>query len=116
MERSVKPTPPRPPLMRHDLEQSLMRRSINPLTLSPFQRILLTTDGTVTEMLEAFAGESIRVVKLFQEVTLLDRAVSSLELPWGQHVLRRTILLQGRMSLMNLLYAESILAIDRLDE
>jgi len=102
-------------MMRQDLEQSLLRRSINPLTLSAFQRILLTTDGTVTEILEAFCGESIRVVKLFQEVSLLDRAISSLELPWGRHVLRRSILLQGRMSLVNFLYADSVIALDRLD-
>jgi chorismate-pyruvate lyase/acyl carrier protein len=102
--------------MRRDLEQSLMRRSINPLTLSAFQRILLTTDGTLTEILEAFFGESIHVVKLFQEVSVLDRAVSALELPWGQHVLRRNILLQGRMSLVNFIYAESVIALDRLDE
>ena len=102
--------------MRRDLEQSLMRRSINPLTLSAFQRILLTTDGTVTEILEAFSGESIHVVKLFQEVSVLDRAVSALELPWGEHVLRRNILLQGRMSLGNFIYAESVIALDRLEE
>lgn len=102
--------------MRQDLEQSLMRRSINPLTLSAFQRILLTTDGTVTDILEAFSGESIRVVKLFQDVARLDRAVSSLELPWGQDVLRRSILLQGRMSLVNLVYADSVIALDRLEE
>jgi chorismate-pyruvate lyase/acyl carrier protein len=102
--------------MRRDLEQSLSRRSINPLTLSAFQRILLTTDGTVTEILEAFSGESIHVVKLFQEVSVLDRAISALELPWGQHVLRRSILLQGRMSLVNFIYADSVIALDHLDE
>jgi chorismate-pyruvate lyase/acyl carrier protein len=102
--------------MRQDLDRSLIKRSINPLTLSAFQRILLTTDGTLTEILEAFAGESIRVVKLFQEVCVLDQAVSALELPWGASVLRRKILLQGRMSLVNFIYAESIIALDRLDE
>jgi chorismate-pyruvate lyase/acyl carrier protein len=116
MERSARPIAPRPPLLRHDLEESLERRAINPLTLSAFQRILLTTDGTVTEILEAFSGESIRVVKLHQEVTTLERAVASLELPWGEPVLRRSILLQGHMSLVNFLYADSIIALDRLTE
>jgi chorismate-pyruvate lyase len=116
MERHVRSIVARSPIMRHDLEQSLERRAINPLNLSAFQRILLTTDGTVTEILEAFSGESIRVVKLFQEVSELDRAVSSLELPWGQHVLRRSILLQGRMSLVNFIYADSIIALDRLSD
>ncbi|MFN9646406.1 MAG: chorismate pyruvate-lyase family protein [Cyanobacteriota bacterium] len=116
MERSARPFAPRPPLLRHDLEESLERRAINPLTLSAFQRILLTTDGTVTEILEAFSGESIRVVKLHQDVTTLERAVASLELPWGEPVLRRSILLQGHMSLVNFLYADSIIALNRLTE
>jgi chorismate-pyruvate lyase/acyl carrier protein len=116
MERSARPIAPHPPLLRHDLEESLERRAINPLTLSAFQRILLTTDGTVTEILEAFSGESIRVVKLHQDVINLERAVASLELPWGEPVLRRSILLQGHMSLVNFLYADSIIALDRLTE
>ncbi|MEB3318577.1 MAG: chorismate pyruvate-lyase family protein [Cyanobacteriota bacterium] len=116
MERSARPIAPHPPLLRHDLEESLERRAINPLTLSAFQRILLTTDGTVTEILEAFSGESIRVVKLHQDVSILERAVASLELPWGEPVLRRSILLQGHMSLVHFLYADSIIALDRLTE
>src|SRR5262245_13912028 len=116
MERSTKPTGPPSPLMRQDLELSLERRAVNPLTLSAFARILLTTDGTVTEILEAFAGESIRVVKLFQEVSRLERAVTSLELSWGEEVLKRSILLQGRMSLVNFIYADSIIALNRLDD
>lgn len=116
MERSARPIAPRPPLLRHDLEESLERRAINPLSLSAFQRILLTTDGTVTEILEAFAGESIRVIKLHQDVTNLERAIASLELPWGEPILRRSILLQGHMSLVNFIYADSIIALDRLTE
>lgn len=116
MERSARPIAPRPALLRHDLEESLERRAINPLTLSAFQRILLTTDGTVTDILEAFSGESIRVVKLHQDVTPLENAVASLELPWGEPALRRSILLQGHMSLVNFLYADSIIALDRLSE
>jgi chorismate-pyruvate lyase len=103
-------------IMRRDLEQSLRRQSIHPLTLSAFQRILLTTDGTVTDILEAFSGESIRVIKLFQETRRLDHAVAALELPWGEPVLRRSILLQGRMSLVNFIHAESVIALDRLSE
>jgi chorismate-pyruvate lyase len=116
MERNARAMAKGSPIMRHDLEESLERHAINPLTLSAFQRILLTTDGTVTEILEAFSGESIRVVKLFQEVAQLDRAVAALELPWGEQVLRRSILLQGRMSLVNFIYADSIIALGRLSD
>lgn len=115
VERRVPaPVPLSRHLMRDDLDRQLARHAINPLSLSAFQRILLTTDGTVTEILEAFAGESIRLVKLFQETAVLTTASSALEVPWGHNVLRRHILLQGRMSLVNFLYAESAIALDRL--
>ena len=47
-------------MMRQDLSQSLIRSHINPSKLSTFQRILLTTDGTLTEILEAYLFEKIR--------------------------------------------------------
>jgi chorismate-pyruvate lyase len=40
--------------MRYDLDQSLTISHIEPSRLSAFQRILLTTDGTLTEILEAY--------------------------------------------------------------
>ena len=40
--------------MRHDLVQALQRGGIDPRGLNPLHRILLTTDGTVTDMLEAY--------------------------------------------------------------
>src|SRR5688572_17449884 len=116
MEQNIRNPVGDPHIMRRDLDQSLERRSIHPLSLSALQRILLTTDGTVTDILEAFSGESVRVVKLFQEAKRIDHAVPALQLPWGENVLRRKILLQGRMSLVNLIYAESIIALDRLTE
>ena len=43
--------------------------SLNPSeALTVFERILLITDGTVTDLLEAFAGEAISVVKLSQSI------------------------------------------------
>ena len=103
-------------LMRQDLERSLHQRAINPLTLSALQRILLTTDGTVTEILEAYFGEAMRVVKLSQDLVTLDCAIQALGLNQGHQVLSRKILLQGKLSRVNFLYAESVIAPDRLDE
>jgi chorismate-pyruvate lyase len=102
--------------MRKDLSQSLGRRAIDPLTLGASRRVLLTTDGTVTEILEAFSGERIRVVKLFQEQSRLKRPLSALEVPGGHEILSRQVLLQGCASLVNFIYAESIIALGRLDE
>jgi chorismate-pyruvate lyase len=91
-------------------------RSVHPLRRTPIQRILLVTDGTVTEILEAYAGESMRLIKLYEELVTLEADLAGLELAAGQPVLRRKILLQGKMSLTNFLYADSYVALDRLDD
>jgi chorismate-pyruvate lyase len=91
-------------------------RSVSPLRRTPIQRILLVTDGTVTEILEAYTGESMRLIKLYEELVTLDQDLPGLDLPAGQPVLRRKILLQGKMTLTNFLYADSYVALDRLDD
>src|SRR5215471_9001231 len=90
--------------------------SVRPLSRSPIQRILLVTDGTVTEILEAFTGESMRLIKLHETVDNLEEALPGLGLGQGERVLRRQILLQGKMTLTNYTYADSYIAVDRLDE
>lgn len=70
--------------------------------LTPLQRVLLVTDGTVTDILEAHFLEPIRLVKLAQRV-----AGESLE---------RRILLRGANSGRVYVYAESVIALDRLDK
>lgn len=103
-------------LMREDLQQSLTRSHINPATLSTFQRILLTTDGTVTDILEAYLFEQIRVVKLLEELVAIAQDIPALELKQGTDVILRKILLQGKISRRNFIYAESIIVPERLDE
>jgi chorismate-pyruvate lyase len=95
---------------------STLERAVQPLKRTPLQRILLVTDGTVTEILEAYSGESMRLVKLLEEVQTLEQPLAALNLAPGSEVLRRQILLQGKMSLTNFLYADSYIAIERLDE
>lgn len=79
--------------------------------LSLFQKILLGTDGTVTDMLTLYAGEPIRVRKL--EQTLHDGA-SQADLDCGrqEQLLNRKILLSG--ATRNYLYAESLFVFARL--
>lgn len=103
-------------LMREDLQQSLTRSHINPASLSTFQRILLTTDGTVTDILEAYLFEQIRVVKLSEEQIAIAQDIPSLELKQGTEVILRKVLLQGKISRRNFIYAESIVVPDRLEE
>ncbi len=82
--------------------------------LSTFQRILLMTDGTVTDVLEAYALEPIRVVKLSQSFDAIDGERPELERPTSDRVLRRSILLQGAHSGTNFVYADSGLTPDHL--
>ena len=102
--------------MRTDLQRSLQGSPVDPSQLSSFQRILLTTDGMVTEMLEAYFWERMVVNKLFQEAYELEAELPDLECKAGERVLDRRILLRGRMSHVNRLYAESFIALDRLPE
>jgi len=103
-------------LMRTDLQQSLKKSHINPSELSTFQRILLTTDGTVTHMLEAYLFEQIQVVKLSEELISITQNIEALELQKGTEVIARKILLKGKISYRNYIYAESIIIPNRLDE
>ena len=103
-------------LMRTDLQRSLVGSPIDPSRLTSFQRILLTTDGMVTEMLEANYWERMVVERLFQEDYALEKEVDDLECKPGEFVLDRRILLRGRMSHRARIYAESVIARDRLPD
>jgi chorismate-pyruvate lyase len=62
-------------------------------SLSLLQKVLLTTDGTVTQLLEIYTGEKIRVEKL--EHALVTGGPPSLGVPASEPVLSRRILLRG---------------------
>jgi len=79
------------------------------------QRILLTTDGTVTHVLEAFACEPIRVVRLSHAWDQWDRGDPSLGIAPMETVLRRRVLLQTEHSRRTFIYAESVMVRDALD-
>jgi chorismate-pyruvate lyase len=103
-------------MLRIDLRESLCQSAVDPQLLSSFQRILLTTDGTVTEILEAHLWEAIRIVKLHQECLETDASVPYLDIGPHAPVLIRKIILRGKPSDRNYIYAESIVALDRLDD
>ena len=101
-------------MMRMDLQESLEQSSIDPRNLSSFQRVLLTTDGTVTEILEAFLWEAMIVVKISQDQIVLEKEVPYLEIKPATEVILRKILLRGKCSHKNYIHAESIIIPDRL--
>jgi chorismate-pyruvate lyase len=74
-------------------------------SLSIFQKILLTTDGTVTNLLALYTGEKIRVKKIAQGITLSGEPEAFL-CPPETPILKRTVLLSGKTR--NYVYADSI--------
>lgn len=98
-----------------NFRDSLATNRIDPTRLSIFQRILLTTDGTVTEMLEAYMSENIQIVKLSENNVEADCDIADLEIQAGQQIIERKILLQGKISRNNWIYAESVLVPERLN-
>lgn len=83
-------------------------------SLDLFQRILLTTDGNVTQLLEAYAGEPMEVVKLSQAQEHSSSEIAELAVALHERVVKRRVLLQGSASKRGFLYAESTIAPDRL--
>jgi chorismate-pyruvate lyase len=82
--------------------------------LEPLQRILLITDGTLTEILEAAFLERIRLLKLAQNTVTASAMPAAGDFAPQEQLLERKILLQGAASGRNYAYAESLIALDRL--
>lgn len=83
--------------------------------LSLFQKVLLATDGTVTDLVALFTGEAIQASKLMQSLAR-GREVALLPCGEDELVLHRRILLQGATSGRSYLYAESSFVFDLFPE
>lgn len=103
-------------ILRDDSQEYPSRNHIEPSNLSTFQRILLTTNGTVTDMLECYVFEQIRVIKLVEKLVSLAHDIPMMDLKEGTEVLVRKILLQGKISRKNFIYGDSIIVPEKLDE
>jgi chorismate-pyruvate lyase len=105
--------------VRQDLYVSMKRSGIDPEQLKELHRIILTTDGTVTDILEAYLRERMTVVALHHEtiasgaLPVPDQAVLGVAEEGGE-VLKREILLRGEISESCHLYASSLIALFRL--
>lgn len=86
--------------------------------LSCFQRLLMVTDGTVTEMLEQFLQEKIQVHKLHEaivEQVSLKYSTQDCLGKFGQSkLLERQVLLRGQHTGRNWVYAESVIILEHL--
>jgi chorismate-pyruvate lyase len=83
-------------------------------TLDPLQRVLLVTDGTVTAILEAAFLEGIRVVKLSQDVVKAAPSHALLQASPEEAIVERRVLLRGAATGRNYVYAESLIAVNRM--
>lgn len=83
-------------------------------SLSPLQRILLTTDGTVVQLLEAWFDDPIDLAGHQQCQTPVDRTDRDLQPAGEEQILRRRVLLQGRRTGRNYIYADTAIVLDRL--
>ena len=83
-------------------------------SLPALQRVLLVTDGTLTEILEAYFCERICLVKVAQRVIAATASHALLDPIPGESLIERKILLQGERSGTNYVYADSLVAVDRL--
>ena len=75
-------------------------------------RILATTDGTIATILEAYVGEAVRVVKISQAFEAGDSQSPLLPIRPEERVLRRSVVLRGRRTGLNFLYADCIVRAD----
>ena len=86
------------------------KMTLNAKELSLFQRVLLATDGTVTDLIAIYTGESIRVKKIEQSIRE-QVPPSSLQCTGATRLLSRKILLSG--STLNYLFADSVFVFER---
>ncbi len=84
--------------------------------LRPLQRMLLIADGTLTKLLEVYLNEPMRIVKLQEQVFAAPAAVEALELAAGDDIIARRILIQGQLTGISWLFADSIIVLDRLEK
>ncbi|HEX2772146.1 MAG TPA: chorismate pyruvate-lyase family protein, partial [Micromonosporaceae bacterium] len=82
--------------------------------LPVLQRLLLTTDGTVTTALSTVVGEPIGVRTLDQRATVLAHDDDELAMKAGERILERSVLLHGAASGTPLLYGASRIVLHRL--
>jgi len=98
-----------------DIAQSLTDIEAQVGRLSPVQKILLGTDGSVTQLLEAITGKTVVVKTRLQEVVPADAAVAeSLGVRTGEPVNHRIVELKACGEDGVLIYATSYAPVGRL--
>lgn len=94
------------------LKPSLNLSVLKNNSLSTFQKVMMKTDGTVTDLVALYTGDIITVNVLRQQ--RISEVPTFLDLSSGDSVLRRIVLLQGKAH--NYVYAESLFVFNRLSD
>jgi chorismate-pyruvate lyase len=100
--------------MKSDLQFST--NHINVPDLSAFQRIVLNTNGSVTDILESYLSEPIHLFKLSEKLAKMERELPNIKSSKEEPVFARKVLLRGKISRRNFVYAHSWILINNLDE
>ena len=99
-------------------EKPATLKEINFARLTPFQRGLVVTDGTVTRFIEAYTFAPVEVVLLQQKRQTLSSANNWLQLPAGAEVISRQVTLQTQRETESSpiihTYADSLIVLERL--
>jgi len=85
-------------------------------SLELLQRVLLVTDGTITDTIEVAFGEPITLMKVSCELLITPSDIDALDVTAGCSLMDRKIQLLGRTTCRVYAYAETLLVIDRLPD
>ena len=85
-------------------------------TLPPFLRVLLITDGTVTQSLEAYFADPIEAVVLSHHESVCHRQHAAIDVAPGDRVFNRRVVLRGKRTGTLYAAAESVIVVSRLPE
>src|SRR5450432_4115111 len=83
-------------------------------SFGPLQRLLLVCDGTLTDVLQAALRQPIGLTKLSITESTATAPISDLEVHPGDRIMERKILLTNQATAEVYVYADSVLAVDRL--
>ncbi len=106
---------PKPSPLKIDEEIKGLEEAVG--RLSPVQKMLLGTDGSVTCLLEVVTGSPVEIETLVQKVVAADEAIScELEVEPGDEVNYRVVKLKSSGSGETLIHAASFTPIKRLED
>ncbi len=106
---------PKPSPLKIDEEIKRLEEAVG--RLSPVQKMLLGTDGSVTCLLEVVTGSPVEIETLVQKVVAADEFVSrELEVEPGDEVNYRVVKLKNSVSGETLIHATSFTPLKRLED